>query len=73
MKPEPDPKVDGDLRAPLKTSATENAPGDRVPPSLSDDSTGLPGLRSWRAVYLVVTGIFIAWVVLLTVLTKLYS
>ena len=42
-------------------------------PPVDDDATGLPGLRSWRAVYVVVAGIFVGWVVLLTVLTKLYS
>ena len=73
MKPELDSNVDGDLRAPLKTSPSENAPGGRVPPALSDESTGLPWPRTWRGVYLAVAGIFIGWVTLLTVLTKLYS
>ena len=44
---------------------------DRIPPE--DEATGLPGLRRWRSVYLIVAGIFVGWVVLLTVLTKLYS
>ena len=36
----------------------------------SDDAdTGLPGLRTWRGVYLVVGGIFLLWVALLTALT----
>jgi hypothetical protein len=42
-------------------------------PDNNDEITGLPGLRSWRAVYWVVIGIFVLWVGLLTVLTKLYS
>jgi hypothetical protein len=42
-------------------------------PEPNDDSTGLPGLRRWRSVYLVVAGIFVVWVVLLTVLTESYS
>jgi hypothetical protein len=42
-------------------------------PPADDESTGLPGLRSWRSVYLVVAGIFVVWVGLLTILTKLYS
>jgi hypothetical protein len=44
-----------------------------LPPPPNDDSTGVPGFRSWRAVYAVVLGIFVLWVVLLTVLTKIYS
>ena len=42
-------------------------------PDPKDDATGLPGLRSWRAVYLFVLGIFILWIVLLTVLTRTFS
>ena len=43
------------------------------PPLADDDATGLPGIRRWRSVYLIVAGIFVTWVILLTVLTKLYS
>ena len=43
------------------------------PPENNDEVTGLPGLRSWRAVYVLVLGVFVLWVGLLTVLTKLYS
>ncbi len=43
------------------------------PPEKNDEVTGLPGLRSWRAVYVFVLGVFVLWVGLLTVLTKLYS
>ena len=38
-----------------------------------DDNTGLPGLRSWKAVYLVVFATFVVWVVLLTSLTRSFS
>jgi hypothetical protein len=38
-----------------------------------DATTGLPGLRTWRGVYLVVFGVFLAWVGLLTLLTRIYS
>jgi hypothetical protein len=38
-----------------------------------DESTGLPGLRTWRRVYLFVLIVFVAWVGLLTVLTRMYS
>ena len=35
--------------------------------------TGLPGLRTWRAVYLFVLGSFLVWVGLLTWLTRWFS
>jgi hypothetical protein len=38
-----------------------------------DEVTGLPGLRTWRRVYLFVLVVFVAWVGLLTVLTRMYS
>ena len=37
-----------------------------------DEGTGLPGLKRWRSVYLVVVGSFILWVVLLTALARLF-
>lgn len=43
------------------------------PPEENDETTGLPGFRSWRSVYLFVLGVFVLWVGLLTVLTELYS
>lgn len=42
-------------------------------PPISDDSTGLPWPRTWRAVYTVVFGVFVLWVVLLTWLTEYYT
>ncbi|HEY1683490.1 MAG TPA: hypothetical protein VGG19_01890 [Tepidisphaeraceae bacterium] len=38
-----------------------------------DQTTGLAGLRSWRAVYLLVTGIFILWVGLLVALMRIFA
>ena len=38
-----------------------------------DHATGLPGMRSWKAVYLVVVGTLLLWVVLLTLLTRFFS
>jgi hypothetical protein len=38
-----------------------------------DHETGLPGLRSWRAVYAVVFIVFLLWVGLLTWLTRYYT
>jgi hypothetical protein len=43
------------------------------PPEPNDETTGLPGLRTWRSVYFFVLGVFVLWIGLLTVLTKLYS
>ena len=40
---------------------------------VDDAVTGLPGLRSWRAVYLFVFGCFVLWVVLLAALTRVFS
>jgi len=42
-------------------------------PQPDDESTGLPGFRSWRAVYGLVLGVFVLWVGLLAVLTGMYS
>ena len=44
-----------------------------MPAPESDDLTGLPGLRTWRSVYLFVLGVFATYVVLLLALTKHYS
>jgi len=43
------------------------------PPEPSDESTGLPGIRTWRTVYWIVFAIFVVWVGLLTWLTVAYS
>lgn len=39
----------------------------------TDEHTGLPGLRTWRSVYAVVFGIFVLWVVLLAVFSRVFS
>jgi hypothetical protein len=38
-----------------------------------DDDTGLPWLRSWNGVYLIVIISFILWVTLLVALTDFFS
>ncbi|HVZ63942.1 MAG TPA: hypothetical protein VG936_05080 [Lacunisphaera sp.] len=48
-------------------------PEEAPKPSADDGSTGLPGFGSWRAVYWFVLGVFVLWVGLLALLTKLYS
>ena len=50
-------------------SGTASVPRDGA----ADHETGLPALRTWRAVYIVVGAVFILWVVLLTWLTKYYT
>ena len=42
-------------------------------PTPGDEITGLPGLRTWRAVYTFVLVFFAAWVALLIALTRAYS
>jgi hypothetical protein len=46
-------------------------PPDPSPPP--DAAPGLPGLKSWRAVYLFVSGCFVLWVVLLAVLSWIFA
>jgi hypothetical protein len=60
----------------MKPPATANEPTDPSPAvgKMTDDAaTGLPGLRTWRAVYLFVLGCFIVWVGLLALLTRMFS
>ena len=43
-----------------------------VPPD-DDESTGLPGFRTWRRVYLFVFGCFVLAVVFLTLFSRYYA
>lgn len=43
------------------------------PQKPSDETTGLPGLRTWRRVYAFVLITFLVWIVLLVALTKAFS
>ncbi len=43
------------------------------PEDTESETTGLPGLRSWRSVYLLVTAVFILWVGLLLALARIFS
>jgi len=40
---------------------------------LPDEQTGLPAVRTWRRLYLLVTASFILWVVLLRLLTVIFA
>lgn len=42
-------------------------------PPPDDKTTGLPGLRTWRAAYLAVGGIFVVWIGLLAAFTWMYA
>jgi len=59
-------RADGDAGA---------AHGDTDPVAAVDDDDviGLPGLRTWTAVYLFVVAIFVAYVVLLTALSRAFA
>jgi len=41
--------------------------------SLEDEGPRLPGFRTWRGVYLLVIGTFVALVVALTIFTRLHA
>jgi hypothetical protein len=45
----------------------------KIPPESGDETTGLPGLRTWRSVYVFVLGCFVAYVVLLTVFGRSFA
>ena len=42
-------------------------------PTPNDETTGFPGLRTWRGVYPFVLAVFAVWIVLLIALTRAYS
>ena len=42
-------------------------------PKPNDETTGFPGVRTWRGVYVFVLVTFAIWVVLLIALTRAYS
>jgi hypothetical protein len=45
----------------------------KTPPDGKDELTGLPGLCTWRGVYIFVFGCFILWVAMLLALTVSFS
>lgn len=54
-------------------SSEDNAGSVESPSDAKDELTGLPGLRSWRDVYLFVFACFVLSVLLLLLLTMGYS
>jgi len=42
-------------------------------PAPDDETTGLPGLRTWRRVYVAVLVIAILWIALLAALDRLFA
>jgi hypothetical protein len=42
-------------------------------PQSNDEETGLPGLRTWRAVYAFVLIAFAVWIALLIALTRAFA
>jgi hypothetical protein len=60
----------------MTTPDDNNGPADRPPGDAGDpgdEATGLPWPRTWAGVYVLVTGCFVAWVVLLVVLELVFS
>ena len=48
-------------------------PSDASASTCEDDITGLPALSTWRAVYVFVTLVFIAYVVWLYILARVFA
>ena len=42
-------------------------------PEPNDETTGLPGLRTWPAVYVAVIAVFVVWVALLSWLSIAFA
>jgi len=43
------------------------------PPEPDDETTGLPGFRTWRRVYLLVLGTFVVVVIALTLFSRAFA
>jgi len=56
----------------MKSPEDYNAPA-KMSAAGKDELTGLPGLRTWRGVYIFVVGCFILWVAILFALTVGFS
>jgi hypothetical protein len=58
---------------PLPPTAGDGGAGKRPSAAIDDNDTGLPGFRTWRAVYVFVLASFVLWVVLLLLLTRRFA
>ena len=50
-----------------------NTPPPNAPTPSADNSPGVPGFRTWRGVYLFVFGCFIAFVIALTIFSRVFA
>ena len=57
----------------MKSSGTPPVPPVASKDTIDDEGTGLPGFKTWPAVYLFVFATFVVWVVLLEALTRAFS
>jgi hypothetical protein len=57
---------------PPSPAGPAGTPHPRAQPG-ANESTGLPGLPTWRRVYLFVFGCFVLWVVLLVVFSRVFA
>ena len=58
----------------MKTGEQSTTPTDTPSGTApNNEATGLPGLHTWRGVYIFVFGSFVLWVVLLFALTRIFS
>lgn len=63
-----------DNAGPIEPSGRERlVPATEPPADRRDETTGIPGLRTWHYVYLFVFASFVLWVLLLLALTEFYS
>ena len=70
-----DERDSGVGRASARPGARESSKGGLKPALPSDDeqTTGLPGLHTWRSVYVFVLGCFVFYVVALTVFGRYFA
>jgi hypothetical protein len=59
------------MESPERTKPTEG-PASAPERSSADEATGLPGLKTWRAVYILVLASFVLWVGLLVALGMIF-
>ena len=50
-----------------------NTPPPNSAPPPADDSPGVPGFRTWRGVYFFVFGCFVAFVIALTIFSRVFA